>query len=1041
MISLRTKTVLVVSITLIILLAVLYIASARVFLRSFDILEEKLFHRDTEQIMQTLDEELMALSRSSKAITNLLISPLKNTQISSYLNSFDLDLIATFDQSGKFLSGRMRGANYGSDNHLPDKVTDRLSHEISSLDTLGDGTPATGVIMIPNGPMLIGVYPVSDANTKLSAPGFVVIGRSLSNSISQKNIHSNGLALSSQLLDGSPIPEEYRAALTALDENRTIAIRKVDDEKITGYFLLEDIKGNPTLLLRIESPRYLHIQGHASASYLIGFALVIGLILLALTLWLFEYLVISRLAYLRNNLAFIAENADLSDRLPVSGKDEFSQIATLINGVLNALEESTREKICRLTQFRTAAEISRIIITEFDPEKILQQSVESIHAYFRLPFVGVYLLDDRNRFAILQAVSSEMDKQLAVKVEEIDVEGDSAIAHCIKNQAACRSGPGRESYQNQGALKELENYTGLALPLLSGNRSIGALLLYSAEKDAFDEEDITIFQSIAGSLATALENAKLFQQTQSDLQKIASLHRLYLAKAWKDLANESGTCVQNYVNRSKVPQTDLLTRRNFPISLRGQQIGTISIRSESPAITEQEQAFIQAVANQTALAMENARLFAESRRRAGQLQISAEIARETSSTLSLEDLLSRSVHLIQERFEFYYVAVLLFNPTGNSIIVQDTSDNNSELGPIQTNELVMRTNSIVGSVFTQGKPLAISQFERSTVQIDRARFPESLAEVGIPLIFGNQVLGVLDVHTKSAEIFSEDEINVLQILADQIAVAVNNARLYQEQLEVAERLRELDQMKSQFLANMSHELRTPLNAIIGFSRIILQGIDGPITDIQREDLSAIHSSGQNLLTMINNILDSSKIEAGKMELVFENVNITELIESVLLTARGLIQGKPIKLERRIPTDLPTVRADSLRLRQVLTNLLSNAAKFTENGTITVSADVQTTPNFEPEIVICVTDTGCGITPGEQQKLFEPFSQAASSRRQKTSGTGLGLSISKALVEMHGGRIGVTSALGYGSTFYFTLPIMTEPNPLESHSSLVNVIKI
>ena len=160
MISLRTKTVLVVSITLLILLAVLYIASARVFLRSFDILEEKLFHRDTEQIKQTLDEELMALSRSSQAITNLLISPSKNTLISSYLNSFDLDIIATFDQSGKFLSGRMRGANYGSDNHLPDKVTDRLSHEISSLDTLGDGTPATGIIMIPNEPMLIGVYPV-----------------------------------------------------------------------------------------------------------------------------------------------------------------------------------------------------------------------------------------------------------------------------------------------------------------------------------------------------------------------------------------------------------------------------------------------------------------------------------------------------------------------------------------------------------------------------------------------------------------------------------------------------------------------------------------------------------------------------------------------------------------------------------------------------------------------------------------------------------------------------------------------------------------
>jgi signal transduction histidine kinase len=146
------------------------------------------------------------------------------------------------------------------------------------------------------------------------------------------------------------------------------------------------------------------------------------------------------------------------------------------------------------------------------------------------------------------------------------------------------------------------------------------------------------------------------------------------------------------------------------------------------------------------------------------------------------------------------------------------------------------------------------------------------------------------------------------------------------------------------------------------------------------------------------------------------------------------------MERRISTDLPTVRADSLRLRQVLTNLISNAAKFTENGTITVSADVQTTPDFEPEIVICVTDTGCGITPFEQQNLFEPFSQAISSGRQNNSGTGLGLSISKALVEMHGGRIGVTSALGYGSTFYFTLPVVMESDHIETRSKLMNVIK-
>jgi signal transduction histidine kinase/sensor domain CHASE-containing protein len=1041
MMSLRRKTILVASAAFFILLTVLYFTSARVFLHSYDSLEEKFIYRETEKIKKTFDDELNALSRTSKALSHILSSAPKNIPLNSYLNSSDLDLIATFDRSGEFLSGKMNGPDQGADNQLAEEATGRLSQEISRMVQPEDGKPAAGAISLVNRPMLISVYPIPGVQINSFKPGFVVVGRSINNSITQKFVQSSGLRLSSQFLEGNSISDEYRTALITIDENRTIAIQKVDDNKIAGYFLLEDINGNPSLFLRIQSPRYLHIQGLASAQYLVGFALVIGLILLALTLWLFEYLVISRLAYLRSSLGLIAENTNLSGRLPVSGNDEFSQIAMLINGVLNALEESTREKLYRLTQFRSAAEISRTIITEFDTDNILQLAVDAIRARFQLPYVGVYLQENNCHFSSLQAISSDADIQPTTKGEEIDIQGNSTIGQCIRNQKPVRSKACWESTRLHESLEELNIHTELALPLVSGNRSIGALQLCSEEEDTFDsDEDITILQSIADTLATALENAKLFHQTQSDLLEIASLHRLYLAQAWKKLSDASGICVQNYVNRSKDSTTKAFPSQKFPISLRGHQIGAITIRSERSELTQQEQSFIQSIANQTALAMENARLFAESRRWAGQLQISAEIARETSSTLSLDDLLNRSVHLIRDRFEFYYVAVFLFDPIDQSIIIQDTTSNDSEIQIPRKTEIFTHTHPVVEYVLASGKPLAISKNEQGTIQIDCSRFPDTLTEVGIPLIFRNQVLGVLDIHTKSENHFSEDDVNVLQILADQIAVAVNNARLYQEQIETSDRLRELDHLKSQFLANMSHELRTPLNAIIGFSRIILQGIDGPITDIQREDLGAIHASGQNLLNMINNILDSSKIEAGKMELIFENVNITELIESVLVTARGLIHGKPIQMERRISTDLPTVRADSLRLRQVLTNLISNAAKFTENGTITVSADVQTTPDFEPEIVICVTDTGCGITPFEQQNLFEPFSQAISSGRQNNSGTGLGLSISKALVEMHGGRIGVTSALGYGSTFYFTLPVVMESDHIETRSKLMNVIK-
>lgn len=164
---------------------------------------------------------------------------------------------------------------------------------------------------------------------------------------------------------------------------------------------------------------------------------------------------------------------------------------------------------------------------------------------------------------------------------------------------------------------------------------------------------------------------------------------------------------------------------------------------------------------------------------------------------------------------------------------------------------------------------------------------------------------------------SKSSVNLASTLANQAAIALENARLYQEQFRAMEQLREVDILKSQFLANMSHELRTPLNSIIGFSRVILKGIDGPVTKLQEQDLTAIYNAGQHLLGLINDILDLSKIEAGKMELSYEEVDIGELINSVMSTAIGLVKHKPIQLKKDIPEDLPLAYGDPLRMRQVL----------------------------------------------------------------------------------------------------------------------------
>jgi signal transduction histidine kinase/CheY-like chemotaxis protein len=269
--------------------------------------------------------------------------------------------------------------------------------------------------------------------------------------------------------------------------------------------------------------------------------------------------------------------------------------------------------------------------------------------------------------------------------------------------------------------------------------------------------------------------------------------------------------------------------------------------------------------------------------------------------------------------------------------------------------------------------------------------------------------------------WTENDKALVSAVSQQLALALQDVRSWELTQHALVELRNADQLKSQFLANMSHELRTPLNSIIGFSRVILKGIDGPITETQEHDLNAIYSAGQHLLGLINNILDFSKIESGKMELSTTDLDLSVVIQEVIATAMGLVEDRPIELLMDIPDDLPLVQADNIRTRQVLLNLLSNAAKFTTEGHIGISARAEFSGDREV-MRVSVFDTGNGIALEDQSKLFEPFSQVDTSPDTQIGGTGLGLSICKHLVELQGGRIWLDSVPGTGSTFAFTIPL-------------------
>jgi len=252
-----------------------------------------------------------------------------------------------------------------------------------------------------------------------------------------------------------------------------------------------------------------------------------------------------------------------------------------------------------------------------------------------------------------------------------------------------------------------------------------------------------------------------------------------------------------------------------------------------------------------------------------------------------------------------------------------------------------------------------------------------------------------------------------------------NTRLRNELQEKSRALAEATAHRSQFLGNMSHELRTPLNAILGYTELILDDIYGGVPEPMRRVLKRIESNGKHLLGLINDVLDLAKIEAGQLTLTLAEYSMAEVVRNVFSAVEPLAAEKKLALTVEIPNDLPVGRGDERRLTQVLLNLVGNAIKFTDQGEVAIKASA-----VNGAYTLSVCDTGPGIPPADQAKIFEEFQQADSSATKKKGGTGLGLSIARRIIEMHGGRIWVESELGKGATFSINLPVKVEQQHAE-----------
>ena len=651
------------------------------------------------------------------------------------------------------------------------------------------------------------------------------------------------------------------------------------------------------------------------------------------------------------------------------------------------------------------------------------------------------------------------------------------------------------------------------VPLMVNHQARGLLVLGNVEREqAFSSSDVRLFETLVNSMSTALENARLFDETQhllketeqrnAELAIINSVQQGLSSKLdmqaiydlvgdkIREIFHNTDTEIRVYdpkTNLFHVPYSiengqhvavdpispsdarmsahvlrtgkTLVINENFvqelekygakmvpgrmyhpksgvfvPLMVGDQARGLIILSNveREHAFNSSDVRLLQTLANSMSTALENAHLFDETQRllketeqRAAELAIINSVQEGLASKLDVQSIYDLVGDKICDLLNAQSVWIITFDPATRTRRVRYSFENGQRYYPSE----LFPYNKLTEHLITTKKPLVINQnFTEAIARFEMIDMAGTQAQIKsivyIPIMAGEEVTGFISLPNIEREnAFSESDVNLLSTFAFAMSIALENIRLFDETRRLLKETEQADQAKSAFLSSMSHELRTPLNAIINFVEMVARGMIGPVNQDQVELLDqALHSS-KHLLNLIDDVLDISKIQAGQLTLFIEDhVSAQVEVEATLSIVGGLIQEKGLHLIRDIDPQLPMVSCDRRRLRQVLLNLISNAIKFTNEGTVTVSVK-----NQGQEVLFAVIDTGPGIPPDKQDLIFEPFIQAENGERQ-LQGTGLGLPISRSLIQAHGGELWVDSERGEGSAFFFTLPVERKNTP-------------
>jgi len=1086
--TLRRRTLLFLGVTLAILILSLYTVSSTILFRSTLDLEANAARQNSQVANSALTGRITMLSRTTMDWASWDDTyAFVETRDAEYIQSnlpdstfvtLDLNLILYFNSADEIVYGKAVDLETEMAVPLPPGLTDLLRAHDRALLRPDPANGLTGIVMLPEGPMLVACWAILTSEDQGPSRGVLLMGRYLDSTLITQLSEATHQAISVFRLDSQALTHTGLAPdqIAALTPNTPPAVRPLNQWAIASYTVMNDVFGQPALLVRTETPRILFQESLRSLHFLLASLLAVGLVLGGLILLLLERLVLARVARLSTEINTIGATSDLAARLSVTGHDELSALASVMNQTLAALEQSQNTRRETEAALRESEEKFRDLLENAN------DLIQSVATDGRLLYVNRawretlgYTEEEVKSLSLMDVICpdnrphcEEMFHRVLCgeevgRVETVYIAKDGRQI-MVEGNANCKRVDGK-ALLTRGIFRDITER--------KKAEALQSALYRIASETRSPNQDFYEFCATLHDIVSELMYARNFYLVLYDAETQMLSFPYFVdeydpapaprasGRGLTEYALHTGEAcligperIQELVALGEVepvgtPSVDWLC---VPLKQGAQVLGALVVQSytESVRFGEAEKELLTFVSQHIATALEQRHAEEELRKRDNLLQ---GVARATNRLLTTPDH-AAAIHEVlailgqAAQVDRVYIFENAPRPVTGEISMSERYEwahrgvarqiDNPLLQNLRYhNDGFSRWYETLSARHVIGGPIA--EFPASEQAVLAPQDIRSLLVV--PIFIEDEFwgfIGLSDCHTERR--WSKSEESILATVADSIGGALARKRAADE---LRHKNQELDtalaaaaaatRAKSQFLANMSHEIRTPMNAVIGMTGLLL---DTGLSTEQREFVEIIHNSGESLLTVINDILDFSKIESGKLALEQNPFDLRECIEDSL----DLLAPKAadIGLELAYSIDVETPRSflgDVTRLRQILVNLLSNAVKFTPAGEIVVTVTSEKVPDNPRlhKLHFSVQDTGVGIPPDRMDRLFKSFSQVDASITRQYGGTGLGLAISSRLSEMMGGSMWVESEVGVGSTFHFT--IRAEAVPSQSHISL------